>query len=477
MNRLKIVIQSTAGYVNELWGKGTPCEGMRRMAGLAHKYGLPVTWSVNAMSAKEMQEELTAWHDEFGDDICLWLKPGELGPMPEEKRRYTKFGLPISSSKELYQWGSYDQIRKAIEKELAGVEEALSWAAPVRIAANMDRSTTLIKVLEDLHFDGLWGYLWQHRDTDGLTDAGCPFNLFYTSNKSFKCPADYPAKIVGAHWFSYDMTNTFHSRATSVFTNDPNDVLRAGICDGRKIDYWKQYFEIWVRNARWNDFLYYMFHQEAHEMAYSDACREYTPEQIDNTALMMDEFFKFLANQDVKVVTLPQLIKSYKTQINDTIPTYFVSDQIKIDKPINYYDFDFFNRPKPPQDVEWPESFFYYDKECQMAFARPHATPVMLYDYTKQHETNQDSPYPEEALPEVTVNLKKTDNQTHVQIHIYSPQAIPYGVAIWDDQSQFHLKKPFPTGSKILGDSLCFFRFKLKQGENHFEFWLEKKLY
>ena len=476
MNRLKIVIQSTAGYVNELWGKGTPCQGMRRMAGLAHKYGLPVTWSVNAISAKEMQEELTAWHNEFGDDVCLWLKPGYLSPVPAEKRRYTKFGLPISSSKELYQWGSYDEIKRAVEKESAGVNEALPWAAPVKIGANMDRSSMLIEVLEDLDFDGLWGYLWQHKDTDGLTDAGCPYNLFYTSHHSFKCPANYPGKIIGAHWFSYDMTNTFHSRATSVFTNDPNDVLRAGICHGREIDYWKRYFEIWVSNAQWNDFLYYMFHQEAHEMEYSDVCRSYTPQQIDSTALMMDEFFKFLAEKKVEVITLPQLIKKYKTQIKDTIPTYFVSEQTKIDGPVDYYDFDYFKRPKPPQGVKWPESFFYYDKECQMVFTRPQQAPIMLYDYTAQHPTDQDTTYPEEPLPKVCFDLKENSSRVDIQVHVASPKAMPYGAAIWKDLSALKFIEPIPIGCKILGTRLCFLRLNLEKGENTFKFNLNRKM-
>jgi len=472
MPKLNVVLQATAGYVNELWGLGTPVAGMRRWAELAHRYKLPVTWSVNAFSAKEMADELTTWHAKFGDDVCLWLKPGDLPPVPEEKRHYTKFGLPIGANKELIQWGSYADIRRVVENELAGVEAALPWATPIRVAAGGDRSTQLIQVLEDINFAGLWGYLWEHRNTDGLTDAGCPFNLFYASKKSFKCPADYPAKVLGAHWFSYEMTSTFHSRATSVFTNDPNDVLRANICDGRQIDFWKKYFEIWVRNAQWNDFYYYMFHQEAHEMECTDVCRGYTPEQIVNTALMMDEFFKFFASRDdIEITTLPKLVSKYQSKYPTTIPTYYVGEQIKIDHPIDYYDFDYFQRPKPPQGVEWPDSFFYYDAACQLFFTKPNPAPVRVYDYRPQHPSDLDTDYPMEPLPEIELNLIEADRQLRIQATITSPKAMPYGAAVWGDFSRYQFIEPNP-GSKILGDQLIFLRFDLNPGKNQLEWEL-----
>jgi hypothetical protein len=473
MSKLNVVIQSTAGYVNELWGQGTPVAGMKQTAELAHRYGLPVTWSVNALSAKEMARELTAWHAAFGDDVCLWLKPGDLPPLPEEKRRFTKFGLPIGANKELIQWGSYADIRRVVENELAGVEAALPWAVPVRVAAGGDRSTQLIQVLEDLNFAGLWGYLWEHRNTDGLTDAGCPFNLFYASKKSFKCPADYPAKVLGAHWFSYEMTSTFHSRATSVFTNDPNDVLRANICDGRQIDFWKKYFEIWVRNAKWNTFFYYMFHQEAHEMEYSDVCRGYTPEQIENTAQMMDEFFKFLAgHSDIEVTTLPKLTQKFKSRHASTLPTYYVGEQIQVAGPIDYYDFDYFKRPKPPQGVQWPDSFFYYDAACQLFFTKPNAAPVRVYNYLPQHASDLDTDYPEEPLPEIELKLHVEKQQLRIRIQINSPKNMPYGAAIWGDYHRYHLADSVAEGTKILGDQLIFLRFDLTTGANQFEWVL-----
>lgn len=475
MAKLNVVIQSTAGYVNELWGKGTPVAGMNCMADLAHRYGLPVTWSVNAHSAKEMADQLTEWHNQYGDDVSLWLKPGDLPPVPEEKRRFTKFGLPIGANKELIQWGSYEEIRTVVASELAGVETALPWAIPVRTGAGGDRSTQLVKVLEDLEFDGLWGYLWEHRNTDGLTDAGCPFNLFYASKNSFKCPANDPGKVLGAHWFSYEMTSTFHSRATSVFTNDPNDVLRANICDGRQIDFWKDYFEIWVRNAQWNDFYYYMFHQEAHEMEYSDVCRGYTPEQIENTALMMDEFFKFLAaRDDIEVTTLPKLVQKYKSNDNTTIPAYHVGEQIKVRRQIDYYDFDFFNRPKPPRGVEWPDSFFYYDAACQLFFTKPNAAPLRIYDYLSQHESDLDTDYPEEPLPEIELELLTEGNHLRIRVTATSPRQMPCGAAVWGDYEEYQLENATP-GSKILGNQLVFLRFDLKSGFNRFEWVLSTR--
>ena len=35
---------------------------MRRLAEVAHKYGIPITWGVGATSARSFAADLTEWH-------------------------------------------------------------------------------------------------------------------------------------------------------------------------------------------------------------------------------------------------------------------------------------------------------------------------------------------------------------------------------------------------------------------------------
>ena len=470
MAKLTFIVQSTAAFVNELWGYGAPREGVQRMAELAHRYGLPVSWITNGRGAAEMRDLFDAYHKEHGDTITLWTKPAEMAPGgTREELPKDDYGIPLTQHRQLIQYGRVEEISRLLAQERARVEMALPWAAPVRTAATLHKSNQLIASLENLGFHALWGYCWEQEDVDGATDCGVPFNAFYASCDSFRCPAQYPGKIVGVHWLSVDLTNAYHSRATSAFSTDPNDIQRANIFHGRDIDYWKHFFLAYRENARWNDFLYLMFHQEAHEMEHSEVCRSYTPDQIQDTWEMMDAFFEWVCGQEeVEFLTMPEAVQRYRRAAGEwTAPTYFVSDQIPVER-IDYYYYEYFRKPEPPADARWPRTFFYYDRDCQLVFVHNQLDPISIRDYRAQYPVDGNQAYPEEPRPASRVLRRlHRDGKEEIIFEIVTRacKSVPSGLAIWGDFSDYELVEGGLPGSRVLGEKLVFVKTVPGTGE------------
>jgi len=69
--KLIFTFASLAFTIDSDWGKGVPKEGMERIAKVAHKYNIPVTWLIDPGSGRVMKNKLDEWHKKYGDDIAL----------------------------------------------------------------------------------------------------------------------------------------------------------------------------------------------------------------------------------------------------------------------------------------------------------------------------------------------------------------------------------------------------------------------
>jgi len=73
MGKLVFTFASLAYTVDAPWGKGVPCEGMKRLAHTVHQHNIPVTWLVDANSGQVMRDYINEWHKKIGDDIgMMW---------------------------------------------------------------------------------------------------------------------------------------------------------------------------------------------------------------------------------------------------------------------------------------------------------------------------------------------------------------------------------------------------------------------
>ncbi len=330
-----------------------PLKGVEKYGGLFHKYNIPMTWMTNTEGAKRGKEIFTEFHGKYGDQVIVWCRPhhGNTSYMRENALAMGK-----------------EEIKKYILKEQKGVKKHLPFAKTDHIGY-FYRTLPAVRAMKELEVKSVYGHCWEMIETDGVTDCGVPWGLYYLdTEKTWKRPSQNPrmlraehlkqqrkkragkkgtlnrkkakkSGIVANEWLQHDINKSWNYYGScSVFSFDPNDVERAKICDGRSIGYWKKAFREYYRNRNWNSFIPFVFHQEAHEQESTPGGWEvYPPETVQNTYEMTDEFLKFITSSefpDLQIMTLPEAIKVYRKKFSYTNPTYMLYKDIEIDMPI-----------------------------------------------------------------------------------------------------------------------------------------------
>jgi hypothetical protein len=418
---------------------GVTCmQGMQRLADLLHPLRIPITWLVSAESARLAADSLTAWHLEHGDAVAVHSPKLE---------------------------GEYDTKRSQLERERAGIHRALPWA-DLRVAAHNHQDPDMPRLLEDLGFEALWGFCWEQVEVDKFWDRGSPWGFYYVDPQERLRPATGRG-IVGIEWTSRDLLKSFHSGAPQLYSTDPNDVARGGLCSWDACDYWKGLADSYVRNARHNDAVYLVHHQEAHEMERSSVSAGYTEEDIRESAQLITAFAQHLGTR-MHATTLPEAVRQYREQHAETAPSYMLWDDLPAPRPNPDYAWDI---PVGP----WPRTFLYYDRDCQMMFIDGKTTPHCVRNYDRPMRRGEY--FAEPVLPPVRL-VSNTARfwSREIELLVNSPAAMPYGAVLWGDYSLYRVAEtPGLKDAKILSPNLLFVRFDLQEGENRVAVTLQGK--
>lgn len=426
---------SSAARVRE----GATCvQGMQRLANRLHPMGIPITWLVSAESARLAAGPLTSWHAEYGDAVAVH-SPKLEGDFPSKKRQ--------------------------LEQEREGVQAALPWA-DLRVAAHNHQDPDMARLVEELGFEALWGFCWEQVEIDGFWDRGCPWGFYYLDPAERLRPAEGRG-IVGIEWTSRDLLNSFHSGAPHLYSTDPNDVARGGLCSWDNGAYWQALADNYVRNARYNDAVILVQHQEAHEMEVSAVSAGYTEEDIREAGQLIAGFVRHLAGR-MRATTLPEAVREYRAHHTMTAPSYMLWDGITAPRPNPDYAW---NIPVGP----WPRTFFYYDRDCQMVFVDGKATPHCVRNYRRPMRRGEY--FAEPVLPPVRLETNTARRwRREIELTVESPAAMPYGATLWGDYSLYRVAEtPGLIGAKILSPDLLFLRFDVEQGANRLHVTLQGK--
>jgi len=432
MGKLIFTFTSLAYEVNARWGRGIPVEGFHRTAAVAHRHGLPVTWLVNAGSARALKDDLDRFHAGFGDDIGLtW---GSSTAMPGSK------GSP--------------------EEELAALRAMFPWST-VEVAGSGGRSNEMCARLAALGVTGLWGSCWEQIEVDDVTDRGCPWGTYYIAPDSYKLPAREPAPLVSFEWTARDLCKSLHSGNPTIWSSDPDDVARAGVCTGDDIAYWRALFDNYYQNLAHNDLVFFAQHQEAHEMEHSEVCHAYSPADIAASELMLDAFFAHVKSKsDVECVTLAQAGARYRRQNpGGTAPAYMLCDDA-LTRPGAYW----YCRDTPVGP--WPRTFLYYDADCQLAFIEGKFEPILLRDYVHRRDPQDPYYFAERDIPVVRTPMSMEPSRTgRHPFTIESKQPLPFGLAFWYDFGRWQVASvEGATDFRTIGRSLLFLRLDVPAG-------------
>jgi len=252
-----------------------------------------------------------------------------------------------------------------------------------------------------------------------------------------------------------------------VYSTDPNDVARAGLCSWENIDYWKSLADNYIRNARYNETIFLVQHQEAHEMESNDHFRCYTEEDVRETATMLSEFIRYVKRRAC-AMPLHDAVRIYNKRYPKTEPSYML----------------WRDTPTPPLNPDycwdvacgpWPRTFLYYDMGAQMMFVEGKATPVCIRNYGRDFV---DRNYFSEPIIPCVRMVRNTAGiwRRELEFEVNAPAAMPYGVAVWGDFSLYRIgDAPGLVNGKILAPELLFLRYDLQKGVNKLVVKLEGK--
>jgi len=420
---------------------GKTClDGMRRLAGILHPRGVPVTWIVSPESAFFAREALTEWHAAHGDEVAV-----ELPPLT----------------------GSFAEKKAFLQDRRAQVQQVLPWAEAV-IAGGVHCDPEIVPLLAETGFEGIWGFCWEQIEVDDITDRGCPWGFYYMDPKDRLRPSESPG-IVAVPWLSHDLLKTYHGGFAPVYTNDPNDVARAGICSWENTEYWDAFIDNYHNNTRYNDAVFLLQHQEAHEMECNARNHCYTEEDIREAAIMLARHVDYLLKKpNVRVLSLPDAVRHYRRIRPCTAPSCMLWENIPAARPNPDYTW---NTPAGP----WPKTFLYYDAGAQMIFVDGQVHPACIRNYAKPWDAVD---YYREALVPHPRLVRNTQYgwRREIEITVESPKAMPYGLALWGDYSLYQIDHASGLiAGKILPRELLFLRYDLLSGINRIKVTLEGK--
>lgn len=429
--RLIYTYVSMAAQYDTDWGHGTPDEGVERTAATAHKYGIPVTWIVNSGSIKVLGDRIWRWHEKYGDDVILRC------PSAGENAR------------------KHNQLVEAINSEWAALQAAFPWVTTKVAGAGM-KDGRVIAALIEAGFEGMWGYCWEQVWWDGITNQGVPWGFWYVDKDRYKIPDPTGGQLVACEWTARDLHQSYHTASPVIYSTDPNDVLRAGLCSGTDIEYWKRLFQDYLRNTTCNDHVYFLQHQEAHEMEVTEAFAVYPFSHVTACDEMQDLFFQHITQYPITATTLPKAIRQYKEQHTQTAPCWMLTEDPMIRPEVNEYTMALGGVGAGP----WPDTLFYYDKDCQLAFVKGENKPRMLRNYIGQWDMQQEF---SEPSPQVFVtHYSKSAESIEIVYEIGHWKPIPYGLSYWDELGDYEVEaSEGATSAVIIEDRLVFMRFNL----------------
>lgn len=423
---------SYASHYDTPWGQGTALDGVDLTAELAHRHGIPVTWIVNGRSVPALKERIVAWHERYGDDVIL----------------QSPFFVEDAGA-------SKDTFKRALERDWRIVREAFPWAQ-TKIAARGKICGGLIEALEELEFQGMWGYCWEQVWWDGITHKGVPWGSWYVDGSRYKAPHPGKGKIVACEWTARDLHATYHSGCPVIYSTDPNDVLRAGLCTKDNIDYWKELFQCYLDNTAHNERVYFLQQQEAHEMEYTERFAVFPADHVEACAGMLDLFFAHIVQYPITLTTLPQAVEEYHAANPATPPVYMLTGDTRSRPEVNEYTMTFGGTGTGP----WPRTFLYYDRECQLSFVQGQCGPHRLRSYVGKGDMADEF---EEKTPPVWISgYEKTEERIRLTFEIGHWRPMPYGLAYWDRLDGYAVESCAEgVDARIIGGELAFLRFRL----------------
>ncbi|HEV2909263.1 MAG TPA: hypothetical protein VGX02_08290, partial [Candidatus Eremiobacteraceae bacterium] len=173
--------------------------GMIRLAQLAHRYEIPVTWMTGQPATFSVAGDLyDSYHRQFGDD--LQTRPTNHNPSTVSQTQ-THFAQLAAQR---FAW-----FRPTVAIEGSGYDRG--------IASDISEG-----------YRSFWGIAWNSHGLDNDYDEGTPWGAYCADPASYRRPADGTCSLVGLEWTARDLTRAAISDHEEYYSTDPDDLQWAG---------------------------------------------------------------------------------------------------------------------------------------------------------------------------------------------------------------------------------------------------------
>ena len=396
---------------------------MRRLAEIAHKHDIPITWGVGATSARSFATDLTEWHASHGDEVILMV---DISPIWGSGTDSDDLGQSAEHIVTMH-----EKLPDFVSSERDRVQRAIEWANPV-VAGAGQKNHVLLYALGQIGFTGLWGYGWG----DG-EDAGCPFGCFFPSVDRHNFCGASTSGVVGLPHTSLLPTQTPLTSKKTEDTDSQPQILNGAAQRG---------FDCYAANAAWNHWLAYIQWVDPVEVA------SLTAEQLNE----LDTYLGYVSEApETRIMSLPEVVRTCQETGEQTPPTFLVT------RPNSAGEVE----PSPGSD----KSFFaYYDTECQLVFEEGKIEPIQVTNYISPPVNSPNGA--EVNLPQIEqFRPSRSRSQLRMQFTLESAKAMPYGLAVWGNHDGLTLATSNAQEVTWLGDRLLFVRVNLQVGKNEIE--------
>ncbi|MCZ6676539.1 MAG: hypothetical protein O7E52_04740 [Candidatus Poribacteria bacterium] len=398
---------------------------MRRLAEIAHKHGISMTWAIDAASARALSTDLTRWHESHGDEPLLMVDIAPIWGTDADSDEHLQSAEHIVTMRE--------KLPDYISSEWDKVERAMAWASPV-VAGAVQKNHVLLYALAEVGFAGLWGYRWR----EAGTDDGCPFGLFYPSADRHNFCGTPTSRMVGIPDASVHPAQMPPSSDAEIDTAN----LRTQLLKGTA----RQTFDLYVNNAAWNAGLAYVQQIDAAEVTLL------TSEQLDQ----LDSYLAYVCEaQEAQVMALSKAVREYQQIGEGTQPTFLI-----VNSPSE--------TRAPSSNTSAKSTLFYYDTDCQLVFEDGKMEPIGVTNYVSPPVSSPNGA--EFSLPQIEdFRPRRSRSRLQMQFVLESPKGMPYGFAIWGNHAGLTLATTNVQAVTWLGDRLLFVRADLHVGKNEIE--------
>jgi len=467
--------------------KGEPdFQGMDALAECAHRYGHPVTWFLKPVTVGPATERLKRWGGQHGDELAWFAEYAEPGPGEE-----------------------YAEMKKLV-----------TWQ-PIRSAGNSRYDRLFVMLMQEQGIHGVWGSAFEQSSAENIADRGTPFGFHYLRPDCYKAPNPKGGGVVSVPWVSTDVNLTYRLGWGSGFTFDPDDVLAIGAVRAGRIEYWKRLVDEYRRQTAWNEFVPLVIQQEYTSIG--DAARR----RDDEPLRVLDELFRYLRDQRIRVVTMAEAVRLYrKTSPDITAPAYALFRNLgtnglaaapapqpgsgrllrlqvtsnrfaKASAGVSFNGFfagdqargirGYFDPAGLPYQAQGP-LLLCYDVNGLLVFEEGNPSPIRITSYTSLpsdphkprvlpelsawYNTQDLIPRAEVSVTNIAGGVKISARVAAERNFVFTGDRLAYGLMLWGDFSAYRLPPRAPAGSRMLGREGLYLAFPLAPGENRLDLQL-----